>query len=139
MSTEPDRYDRPPGGQAAGESQTAADPVAVDSPFADPGVADPAAADPPAADTGVADPAAADPPGAGAGAGLAAGAAGVPVPEPTPVIPVSESSFRQPPGTALPAGESADPGDMAARPEVLAGAAFAGGLVVAMLLRRVLN
>jgi hypothetical protein len=94
VSTEADRDDRPPDGQAAEE------PVAV-NPFA--------------ADTEVAEP------------------------EPTPVIPVSESSFRQPPGTALPSVEPADPGDLASRPEVLAGAAFAGGLVVAMLVRRALN
>ncbi len=84
-------------------------------------------ADPAAIDPAVADPSAAD-----------AMAAGVSVPEPTPVIPVSESSFRQPPGTALPTG-AADAEGVAARPEVLAGAAFAGGLVVAMIIRRALN
>jgi hypothetical protein len=84
---------------------------------------------------GESEPVTADPPGAGAGAG----ATGVSEPEPTPVIPASESSFRRPPGTALPAGEPAETGDMASRPEVLAGAAFAGGLVFAMLVRRVLN
>jgi hypothetical protein len=80
---------------------------------------------------GESEPVTADPPGAGA--------TGVSEPEPTPVIPASESSFHRPPGTALPAGEPADAGDMASRPEVLAGAAFAGGLVFAMLVRRVLN
>ena len=67
------------------------------------------------------------------------GTAGPVAPEPTPVIPVSESSFRQPPGTALPSDQPAEPGDLASRPEVLAGAAFAGGLAVAMLIRRALN
>ena len=62
-----------------------------------------------------------------------------PVAEPTPVIPVSESSFRQPPGTALSTHQPAEAGDLASRPEVLAGAAFAGGLAVAMLIRRALN
>ncbi len=86
-------------------------------------VADPAAIDPPVADPNAAD----------------AMAAGVAAPEPTPVIPVSESSFRQPPGTALPAGQPTEAGDLTSRPEVLAGAAFAGGLVVAMIIRRALN
>ncbi|MCP9490955.1 MAG: hypothetical protein MSC31_13950 [Solirubrobacteraceae bacterium MAG38_C4-C5] len=84
------------------------------------------------------DPAAVDPPVAGPSAADPM-AAGVSAPEPTPVIPVSESSFRQPPGTALPAGQPADAGSIASRPEVLAGAAFAGGLAVAMLIRRALN
>ena len=60
---------------------------------------------------------------------------------PEPAIPVSESSHLQPPGTAVPFG-GPDPtasGAPAERPEVLAGAAFAGGLVLAMLLRRVLS
>ncbi|MDQ3607802.1 MAG: hypothetical protein M3459_02710 [Actinomycetota bacterium] len=86
-------------------------------------VADPAAVDPPFADSSAPDPV----------------TAGVAAPWPTPVIPVSESSFRQPPGTALPAGEPADAGDLTSRPEVLAGAAFAGGLAVAMIVRRILN
>jgi hypothetical protein len=119
VSTEADRDDRPPEGQAAEEPEAvapaAADPVAADPPVGDPDVGDPVAVNPFAADTEVAEP------------------------EPTPVIPVSESSFRQPPGTALPSVEPADPGDLASRPEVLAGAAFAGGLVVAMLVRRALN
>lgn len=62
-----------------------------------------------------------------------------PEPEPSPVIPVSESSFRQPPATAPASGDGA-PGAADSPPvEVLAGAAFAGGLMVAMLLRRVLS
>lgn len=62
-------------------------------------------------------------------------------PPPESAIPVSESSHRQPPGTAVPFGgpDPAVTGPPAERPEVLAGAAFAGGLVVAMLLRRVLS
>lgn len=67
------------------------------------------------------------------------GAPQVAAPEPTPVIPVSESSFRQPPGTARSTDQPAEATDLASRPEVLAGAAFAGGLVVAMLIRRVLD
>jgi len=63
-----------------------------------------------------------------------------PEPGPEPVIPVSESSHRQTPA-AVPFG-GPDPAASAAaaqRPEVLAGAAFAGGLALAMLLRRVLG
>lgn len=62
-----------------------------------------------------------------------------PAPEPTPVIPFSQSSLRRPPGTALGAEDEAPDGGPASRPEVLAGAAFAGGLLVAMLIRRVLR
>ncbi|HEV2821060.1 MAG TPA: hypothetical protein VGW11_11180 [Solirubrobacteraceae bacterium] len=84
-------------------------------------------------------PSPAEPVAPGAATGLGAGAVGVGAPEPTPVIPVSESSFRQPPGTALPSDQPAETGDLASRPEVLAGAAFAGGLAVAMLIRRALS
>ncbi|HEV2753628.1 MAG TPA: hypothetical protein VGV36_07320 [Solirubrobacteraceae bacterium] len=60
---------------------------------------------------------------------------------PEPAVPVSESSHRQPPGTAVPLGgpDAAVSGAPAERPEVLVGAAFAGGLVLAMLLRRALS
>ena len=85
-------------------------------------------AEPAAIDSPFGDPSAAHP-----------GAAGLGAPEPTPVVPVSESSFRQPPGTARPSGQPMDAGDLTSRPEVLAGAAFAGGLAVAMLIRRALN
>jgi len=60
-------------------------------------------------------------------------------PEPEPVVPVSESSHRQAPGAGAPLGAPAGSAEPAQRPEVLAGAAFAGGLVLAMLLRRVLS
>lgn len=110
MSTEPDRDDRSSEAQSTGGSEAVTGPDAV-------------AADPPAPDPSAPDPV----PGA------------VWAPEPTPVIPVAESSFRQPPGTALPAGRPADAGGLTSRPEVLAGAAFAGGVAVAMLIRRALN
>lgn len=86
------------------------------------------AADPAALDSPFGPPSATDP-----------GGAGPATPEPTPVVPVSESSFRQPPGTARPTAQATDAADLTERPEVLAAAAFAGGLVVAMLIRRALN
>jgi hypothetical protein len=61
-------------------------------------------------------------------------------PEPTPTVGASEASSSHPPGSAAPSG-SAGPGGLdldalSDRPEVLAGAAFAGGLVAAMILKR---
>jgi hypothetical protein len=59
-----------------------------------------------------------------------------PSPEPTPTVTVVASSPANPPGTAagqpseLPFGIPPD------RPEILVGAAFAGGLVAAFILRR---
>jgi len=109
VSTERDRDDRSSEAQSTGESETLADPAAADAPLA------------------------------GVAAGPTADPAGGWAPEPTPVIPVAQSSFRQPPGTALPSDQPADAGGLTSRPEVLAGAAFAGGLAVAMLIRRALN
>ncbi len=59
-------------------------------------------------------------------------------PEPTPTVTASEASWSRPVGSAAPDPASAPPaGDAAAdRPEVLVGAAFAGGLVFAMMLKR---
>jgi hypothetical protein len=60
--------------------------------------------------------------------------------EPTPTVGASDASYSTPPGSAAPAGSAAPGGlDLEAlsdRPEVLAGAAFAGGLVAAMILKR---
>jgi hypothetical protein len=60
-----------------------------------------------------------------------------PAPEPTPVVGPDETSWRTPPGTAAPASAplaaEASPLD---RVEVQAGLAFAGGLLAAMVLRR---
>jgi hypothetical protein len=56
-----------------------------------------------------------------------------PVPEPTPPVGTSEASYGRPAGSAMlgGAGEPAvDP-----NPEKLVGAAFAGGLVAALLLK----
>ncbi|MBA3329176.1 MAG: hypothetical protein H0T43_12835 [Solirubrobacterales bacterium] len=47
------------------------------------------------------------------------------------------SSGARPPGSAMPSADGA--ADTAQRPEVLAGAAFAGGLVAAMILKRLGN
>jgi hypothetical protein len=65
-------------------------------------------------------------------------ASATPVPQPTPVIPVSQSSTANPPGTAVPPGppELIGPPD---HPEYAVGAAFAGGLVIAMILKRITN
>lgn len=145
--------ERAPEGQSTGETEAvapdAADSTAVDSPAADPEAADPAAAYPPRADMGTADPQAVEPPVTDTGAAetdpfaadrpAAGRLVGMSAPEPTPIIPVSESSFGRPPGTALPTEGAADAEEVSPRPEVMAGAAFAGGLAVAMLIRRALN
>ncbi|MDX6722644.1 MAG: hypothetical protein QOD73_1048 [Solirubrobacteraceae bacterium] len=67
-------------------------------------------------------------------------AAPTPVPQPTATVPVAQAT------TARPAGSVAAPGDLGApelpfgippdRPEFLVGAAFAGGLVAAFILKR---
>jgi hypothetical protein len=57
--------------------------------------------------------------------------------EPTPTIGAADASYSTPPGSAAPAGPgSLDLEALSDRPEVLAGAAFAGGLVAAMILKR---
>jgi hypothetical protein len=60
--------------------------------------------------------------------------AGATAPQPTPTVPASDASWSRPPGTAAAEGASEMP--MADRPEVLVGAAFAGGLVAAKILKR---
>jgi len=59
-------------------------------------------------------------------------AAAIPVPEPTPVIAPSDATVKNPPGTAAVIG----PAD---RPEIAVGAAFAGGFVVAFILKKITN
>jgi hypothetical protein len=54
--------------------------------------------------------------------------------EPTPTVGASDASYSNPPGSAAPSGVDLDA--LSDRPEVLAGAAFAGGLVAAMILKR---
>lgn len=64
-------------------------------------------------------------------------AAAIPVPEPTPVIPPADASPQHPPGTAAAAGPQViGPPD---RPEIAVGAAFAGGLVLAFILKKITN
>jgi hypothetical protein len=65
-------------------------------------------------------------------------------PEPTPVVGQSDATFARPAGTA--AGDGGDyraPGGGGGieeeRPEVLVGAAFAGGVLAAMVLKRILR
>jgi hypothetical protein len=61
-----------------------------------------------------------------------------PTPEPTPTVTVVASSPSQPAGTAAPdEPSSALPfGIPEDRPEILVGAAFAGGVVAAIILKR---
>jgi hypothetical protein len=59
-------------------------------------------------------------------------------PQPTPVVGQGEASFEQPAGTAAGGGL---PGPLAnlpveEHPEILVGAAFAGGIVAAIVLKR---
>ncbi|MEA2256482.1 MAG: hypothetical protein QOG35_2527 [Solirubrobacteraceae bacterium] len=62
-------------------------------------------------------------------------------PEPTPVVGVSQATTEHPAGTA--AGDDASSGplsnlpvDVDERPEILVGAAFAGGFLAALILKR---
>jgi hypothetical protein len=60
-------------------------------------------------------------------------------PQPTPVVGQGDANFEQPAGTA--AGGVTLPGPLAnlpveEHPEILVGAAFAGGIVAAFLLKR---
>ncbi len=63
--------------------------------------------------------------------------AAIPVPEPTPVISLSDADAKHPPGTAAPEGPAViGPPD---RPEIAVGAAFAGGFVLAFILKKITN
>ena len=62
-------------------------------------------------------------------------AAAIPVPEPTPVVSSSAASRQHPPGTAATGGSQViGPPD---KPELAVGAAFAGGFVLAFILKRI--
>jgi hypothetical protein len=64
-------------------------------------------------------------------------AAAIPAPEPTPVVATAEVTRDHPLGTAAPApGGVIGPPD---KPELAVGAAFAGGLVLAFILKRIAN
>jgi hypothetical protein len=62
-----------------------------------------------------------------------------PTPEPTPTVTVTRSTPADPAGTAVPPQEEAAAlpfGIPPDRPEFLVGAAFAGGIVAAVILKR---
>ena len=64
-------------------------------------------------------------------------AAAIPVPETTPVVSSSVANREHPPGTAVPAGGTViGPPD---KPELAVGAAFAGGFVLAFILKKITN
>jgi hypothetical protein len=71
-------------------------------------------------------------------AGQPAVAAAIPIPETTPVVAASDATRRHPPGTAAPsgAGQVIGPPD---KPELAVGAAFAGGFVLAFILKKITN
>ena len=55
-----------------------------------------------------------------------------PDPQPTPTVPHEQQTASRPAGSALPDGGV----PIQERPEAMVGAAFAGGLVVALILKR---
>jgi hypothetical protein len=62
-------------------------------------------------------------------------------PEPTPVVSPVEATPEHPAGTAAPPAEAPSilsnlPVDVEERPEILVGAAFVGGILAAMILKR---
>jgi hypothetical protein len=59
-----------------------------------------------------------------------------PTPAPTPTVTVVASTPTRPPGTAADPPSELPFGIPPDRPEILVGAAFAGGLVAAFILRR---
>ena len=63
--------------------------------------------------------------------------AAIRAPQPTPVVAAAEATRDQPLGTAAPSGGGViGPPD---KPELAVGAAFAGGLVLAFILKRISN
>jgi hypothetical protein len=59
-----------------------------------------------------------------------------PMPQPTPTVTVTRATPATPPGSAAGEAESLPLGIPPDRPEFLVGAAFAGGLVAAIILKR---
>ncbi|MEA2229445.1 MAG: hypothetical protein QOH46_668 [Solirubrobacteraceae bacterium] len=63
-----------------------------------------------------------------------------PTPQPTPTVPAAGATTVHPVGTAAPSGAGATDelpfGIPPDRPEILVGAAFAGGLLAAIILKR---
>ena len=70
-----------------------------------------------------------------ASAGAVMSASGV-TPEPTPTVSVAGATAAHPPGTAADEPSELPFGIPPDRPEILVGAAFAGGLVAAFILKR---
>ena len=68
----------------------------------------------------------------GQGGSVSMGAQGSTASEPTPTVGHGEQTRSHPPGSASPEGGV----PVTERPEALVGAAFAGGLVVALILKR---
>ena len=59
-----------------------------------------------------------------------------PTPEPTPTVSVTQATSVEPAGTAADEPSELPFGIPSDRPEILVGAAFAGGLVAAIILKR---
>jgi hypothetical protein len=59
-----------------------------------------------------------------------------PTPQPTATVPVTHATPSAPAGTAAGESDALPFGIPPDRPEILVGAAFAGGLVAAMILKR---
>lgn len=66
---------------------------------------------------------------------VTAAAATPPPPEPTPTVSAAEASYSRPAGSAA-APSALSPQAYDDRPEVLVGAAFAGGILAALILKR---
>jgi hypothetical protein len=77
--------------------------------------------------------------GAGRAAAQPAVAAAVPIREPTPVIAASDATRDKPPGTAAPPGGASPVIGPPDKPELAVGAAFAGGFVLAFILKKITN
>jgi len=79
--------------------------------------------------------------GSGPSAPQPAVAAAVPAPEPTPVVALSDATRDHPPGTAAVSsgGASSDVIGPPDKPELAVGAAFAGGFVLAFILKKITN
>jgi hypothetical protein len=66
-------------------------------------------------------------------------AAAIPIPETTPVVAASEATRQHPPGTAAPSGGANQVIGPPDKPELAVGAAFAGGFVLAFILKKITN
>jgi hypothetical protein len=64
-------------------------------------------------------------------------AAAIPAPGPTPIVAAAEATHDHPAGTAAQPGGAIPVIGPADKPELAVGAAFAGGLVLAFILKRI--